>query len=320
MSWSTKAALPVATNAAAGGFIGGKLVVAGGGTDVGSDFGAYVDSVYAWDPETDGWAARAPLPRAALGASSAVLDGKLYVMGGETDWDAWDRIVQRYDPVADTWDQPALLPVKTVDGSAAALGGYVYAVGGRGGGSFPDGNRYDPATDTWAPIAPMNMSYYHEPSGTTSTGRHALALVAIDGGLHAIGGRTTSDGTRFAEHERYDPQTDSWSFLEPLPMPTSHLSAVAYRGKIHVIGGETATTIIGSHLVYDPATNSWSELAQSHVARQAVAAADASGFNFVSGWDGTRVAAHVRWALAYVPPSVNARPGGPRVRFGPTEI
>ncbi len=43
------------------------------------------------------------------------------------------------------------------------------------------------------------------------TARDHLALVAIDGKLHAIGGRVTNPQSRTDVHEVYDPKTNSWS-------------------------------------------------------------------------------------------------------------
>src|SRR6185295_14125532 len=66
--------------------------------------------------------------------------------------------------------------------------------------------------------------------------RGGLALAALGGKLHAIGGRT---GTRYVgDHEGYDPATDQWTRLAPLPVPRWGLAAGAAGGALHVLGGE----------------------------------------------------------------------------------
>jgi hypothetical protein len=91
--------------------------------------------------------------------------------------------------------------------------------------------------------------------------------------IHAVGGRDTkSVGT----HRVYDPATNRWSELAPLPqgrdhdswssakpMPTARSgSAVAVmEGKIFVFGGERLGGTFNQAEVYDPAANVWAELA-----------------------------------------------------------
>jgi N-acetylneuraminic acid mutarotase len=58
----------------------------------------------------------------------------------------------------------------------------------------------------------------------------------------------------------YDPVTDSWRQLAPLPLPLGSVSVAVLEGKIHAVGGHDRESV-GTHRVYDPATNSWSELA-----------------------------------------------------------
>lgn len=60
--------------------------------------------------------------------------------------------------------------------------------------------------------------------------RANLGVIAMDGKIYAIGGQTDDDyvGT----NERYDPKTDTWTTLEPMPTPRTNFATVEYQGKI----------------------------------------------------------------------------------------
>ena len=92
-------------------------------------------------------------PRVAFGV--AVLDGKLYAVGGRDD--GLLSSVERYDPAADAWEAVAPIAVAREDLSVAVLSGKLYAVGGHcsAGDSLSTVERYDPATNAWEAVAPM---------------------------------------------------------------------------------------------------------------------------------------------------------------------
>ncbi|XP_056131419.1 kelch domain-containing protein 7A [Lampris incognitus] len=96
---------------------------------------------------------------------------------------------------------------------------------------------FNPATSIWKEISPMNDARPH------------CKLVALQGYVYAIGGECLSTV------ERYNPQTDRWTFVAPLPNDTF---AVAHRatvcnGEIFVCGGSLRYTL----LRYNPKTNMW---------------------------------------------------------------
>jgi N-acetylneuraminic acid mutarotase len=90
-----------------GGVIDGKFyVMAGSFSTIEAHFAVY-------DPATNKWTTRTPLGRERQATASAVLGGKLYVMGGLRDsgggLDVLD-ITAVYDPVTDAWTRRASLP------------------------------------------------------------------------------------------------------------------------------------------------------------------------------------------------------------------
>merc|ERR1712086_202570 len=96
-------------------------------------------------------------------AAVAVLDGKLYAVGGYNYNDNGHlSSVERYDPVLDAWEAVAPMTLARFGAGAAALEGKLYAVGGRVEDDEAEGERpahsverFDPASNAWEEVAPM---------------------------------------------------------------------------------------------------------------------------------------------------------------------
>ncbi len=52
-----------------------------------------------------------------------------------------------------------------------------------------------------------------------------------------IGGERTSTGGSFAANEEYDPQTNSWTKLTPMPTPRHGAVAGTIKGVVYTVGG-----------------------------------------------------------------------------------
>ncbi len=127
-------------------------------------------------------------PRAGLGL--AAVDGRIFAVGGYTlasaaaDRPDADTLMQVYHPATNAWlisgepGGPARMPTERYGFAVAALNGKIYVVGGKNelGATLRTVEAYDPATDTWATLAPM------------PTARSILALVPHNGRLYALGG------------------------------------------------------------------------------------------------------------------------------------
>ena len=87
----------------------------------------------------------------------------------------------------------------------------------------------------------------------SSKNRQEVAYVQVDGRFYLAGGGTL--------HERYDPKTNSWEQVEPLPVKLDHIQGVEFGGKIYYIGGLAAwpSPHVTTVYVYDPATDTFSE-------------------------------------------------------------
>jgi N-acetylneuraminic acid mutarotase len=176
-TWETKAPVPTARWALQANVVNGKIYLIGGYVPDDSDFGgsmSVLNEVY--DPETDSWTTKAPIPIATADYPSAVVDNKIYVIGGLSSSPQSD-LNQIYDPQTDIWSKGTLMPSGIRYGAAGATTGVnalkrIYFVSGSGT------QVYDPQHDGWT-------------VGTTMpTNRQSLAVAVVNDVLYAIGGYT----------------------------------------------------------------------------------------------------------------------------------
>jgi N-acetylneuraminic acid mutarotase len=133
--WVARAPLPVATNHVAGAVVGGRIYAVGG--QQGQDAAAvHRADVQMYDPATDRWTARAPMPAAKshITNSTIVRDGRIIVLGGMGTGERVLGTVNSYDPTTNTWSSLTSLPTGRMSGVADLLpdGRIVFATGGSG--------------------------------------------------------------------------------------------------------------------------------------------------------------------------------------------
>jgi N-acetylneuraminic acid mutarotase len=209
------------------------------------------DAFEAYDPETDTWSTKSPMPipRNTLAAATGP-DGKIYAIGGfinTTPYGLTNR-VDVYDPATDSWSSGNPMPTARDWPGAAVVDGKIYVIGG--GRSSSNGRRvemYDPATDTWTGMSPKPSS------------RYAMGVAVADGKIYTIGGAVVWSATATTTVEMYDPATDTWSTKSPMPGPRYRLAAVTGPdGKIYAIGGSNGPNLVNKVEAYDPITDTWS--------------------------------------------------------------
>ena len=213
----------------------GKIYVVGGFTKSFRDRGP-VDSVWQYDPASDRWERRAPLPTPRGDLTVAVLDGRIYALGGERFSAAGSKEkyepladVAVYDPKADKWEVLPPMRQKRDHLVAAAIGGRIYAVSGRERPIYTlqTVEEYDPQTRTWRERAPM------------PTGRSGGTAAVVGNRLYVFGGEGNEDNSlgTFNQVEVYDPARDSWTQLAPMPLPRHAFGAVVVGKRIYLPGG-----------------------------------------------------------------------------------
>jgi hypothetical protein len=119
----------------------GNFYVLGGVSD-----GSRVTDVNMYNPATNTWTARAPIPFASEAPTAAYYNGKIYLAEGDTG-----NQLGIYDIASNTWTAGA--PTLHADNYGAASGagnGKFYVVGGGTAGPSTTVQVYDIATNTWS--------------------------------------------------------------------------------------------------------------------------------------------------------------------------
>jgi N-acetylneuraminic acid mutarotase len=89
--------------------------------------------------------------------------------------------------------------------------------------------------------------------------RQETAVVAAAGRIYVLGGFDGA-GNVVATVEAYDPATDQWASVAPLPEALHHVNAAAVGDRIYVVGANRGLnfTAVPSSYVYDPTLDQWS--------------------------------------------------------------
>ena len=195
------------------------------------------------------WTQKADMPTARAGHATSVVDGKIYVIGGNPGNIPWDpplATVEMYDPAADTWTRKADMPTARDYLTASSVNGKIYAIGGAESTAFEKYHgfttveEYDPATNSWTAKSDLHRA------------RDAVTSNVIDGKIYVLGGWTPYN-------EMYDPETDTWTKIAVMPVVVAGPTSGLVDGKIYLLGGIADWGGAGSDVVqaYDPQTDSW---------------------------------------------------------------
>ena len=128
-AWTIKRHLNTARALPAVAAVNGRIYAIGGQ----APDNIVIDTVEEFNPEAHGgvgeWRTKdSRMPNPRINPGSAVVDGKIYVIGGRTD--VLFTSVDVYDPVADVWTTGVALPTARRGLGAAAVDGKIYALGG----------------------------------------------------------------------------------------------------------------------------------------------------------------------------------------------
>jgi N-acetylneuraminic acid mutarotase len=196
---------------------------------------------FATDPA---WASKAPMQEARSGLGVAVLNGKIYAIGGASAT-GFSSTNEEYDPATDTWIFKASMPTSRSDFGIAVYENKIYCIGGYIKGNPPTGvnaaavnEAYDPTTNTWTTRAQM------------PTARLNLRANVVNGKIYLIGGIPMPDTCRTL-NEVYDPASDTWATKAPIPTGVDSYASAVVGSKIFLIKS-------GLTQIYDAESDSWS--------------------------------------------------------------
>jgi N-acetylneuraminic acid mutarotase len=215
-TWSRRRDMPIAKTHLTAAVVGRSVWFAGGFN--GQHPGPVSDEVWRYDLDSDTWTAGPALPDKRGAGALVAIGSRLHYFGGYLD----DRnTVSDIHWTLDTdapdslkrWTTAAPLPLARGHMSSAVVNGMAYAIGGVIGHDphqldVNDVHRYDPATNSWSAVAPLPVERSHaEPS-----------TFVRDGKIIIVGGRSRQTGLEsLADVTEYDPETNQWIALAPLP-------------------------------------------------------------------------------------------------------
>ncbi len=274
--WITKASMHTAREGAGAAAVNGIIYAIGGThTHFASDtefFYVTINATEAYDPETDTWTEKAPMPTPKGNFGTAVYQNKIYCIGGETLWRDDRNITNSnevYDTETDTWQTKTPMPTarygleaNVVDGKIYLIGGWVQSESSSNVDRSAQVEIYDPSIDIWTTGTPM----------PTAVAEYASAV--MDSKIYVISG--AASGVKITNLTQiYDPRIDKWSLGVPIPIGVSGAAAGATTGTeaakaIYVVGGSNATYPLNgqyTNQVYFPATNSWDVAASMPIDR-----------------------------------------------------
>lgn len=246
-SWSFRASMPTNRSGTGGEVIHGEFYVVGGAFNSDARIGV-TNVLEVYDPATNTWTTKAPMPQARAEMATGVIDGKLYVAGGYVACGPClaTNTLQIYDPVTNSWTIGPPMPVPASHTNGEVINGKFYVAGGLQI-TTPGGplvvlatlQVYDPATNAWTTKAPM------------PTARYALGVGELNGILYAVGGDVAAGFLNVVE--AYDPATDTWSAVAPMSLALSRSKLRGINGVLYVPGGYAPPTVLATLQAFTPA-------------------------------------------------------------------
>ena len=126
--WTVRASIPTKRRAFTTSVVNGKIYAIGGNT---REFGKIppILPIEVYDPVTDKWEKKGKTPTPREGHCAAVVDGKIYIIGGQTEegwvWEPPSKLVEEYDPVTGMWEEKASMPTARMNLTCSVVNGSI---------------------------------------------------------------------------------------------------------------------------------------------------------------------------------------------------
>ena len=215
-----------------------------------------INNSWEYDPAADTWKALAPMPDKRGSALAAVVGDKIYVIGGASTIPGSKETavfpthphmsvgtVEEYDPAANTWRARSPMPTPRNHAAIGVVNRKIYVIGGRVGAAFIGlasdisvVEEYDPATDEWSgPRARMPIA------------RSALGVGVYGGRIYVAGGEYQDPHmmATFRAVEAYDPASNAWTEMPPMPVSRHGLAAGVIANRFYVVSGDVQSAGTG---------------------------------------------------------------------------
>ena len=175
------------------------------------------------------------------------------------------------------WKEGAPLPVRRAGMGVASLEGKAYIIGGiNAEGTTNRTDIYDINTNQWQEGQPRPVALGN------------VAAIALGGNILVPGG-CDSDWVPDNAVHRYNPQTDTWTAVAPLPEPLCAYALTVFQEQVYLFGGWNGDTYTALGFLYDPDGDTWRSIAPPTAVRGfGGAAVLADNIFYIGGFDGRR--------------------------------
>jgi hypothetical protein len=261
-SWTIKKSMPTARGGLGVAVVNDQIYAIGG-----SNNDTQLGVTEEYNPVTDTWTAKTPMPTPRSGFAIAVYQNKIYCIGGTTgDSDnfvsGFTGVTEVYDPATDTWKTKAPMPTPRADLCAGVINDSIYCIGGKKYWGFDPyyselniTEVYNPTNNTWTTISDMPIPVF------------GCSSVVLNGKIYVIGGsrhfQLGPELSPVSSNQVYDPENDTWSTGNHLPLAEGYGAAAATNGvtapkRIYFVGGSNETNYSPFPYAYDSALGVWS--------------------------------------------------------------
>jgi len=197
----------------------------------------------------DSWTTLEPMPTLRENFEIAVLNGKIYTIGGSnSSQQIYFSTNEEYDIASNTWDTKESMPTPRSGFGTFVFQDRIYCVGGYSTEtSYLGANEaYNPLSDTW------------ESKTSMPTNRSSMQTMIVNGKVYFLGGAIgynyeKSETIYSQTNEAYDPITDSWETRTSIPV-NGNFDA-------HLFGEKIYCLFKDSIWVYDTKDGSWTQKA-----------------------------------------------------------
>jgi serine/threonine-protein kinase PknK len=263
------------------------------------------------------WRSLPDAPTARLMMAWAVLNDKIWIMGGLRNGVPL-QIVESYDPKTGAWQPGPPLPVPLHHAAAATYRGEVVVVGGETEKNIGNGTNkvFALRGNSWVELP--SLKHARAAPGAAVVGdklvvvggqsakqlvpqtevfdgsswkdaadmptpREHLAAVSDGTYVYVVGGRFLSASKNTAALEQFDPASGKWTKLIGMPTPRGSYGATYIDGRIVAVGGEEPTQVVNVVEMYDIADKKWSTLTPMPTPRHAEVVATVGNTVYVIG-------------------------------------
>jgi N-acetylneuraminic acid mutarotase len=249
-TWTTKQPMPTARTGLALAVYQNKIYAIGGiigESDPVSSGYTGVTEVY--DPLTDTWETKEPMPTARGDLCANVVDEKIYLIEGRKHGEVFPfyqnpAVNEVYCPSNDSWSTKTSIPTSTFVYASAVVDNKIYVMGGFSRGHL--NQIYNPETDTWSYGKEVPTAVISAAAGAT-TGELAPKRIYVFSGM----GNQTNNATNLTQV--YDPENDVWTTGTPIPTPRWSLGVAVVNDELYAIGGYDGETYLAANEKYTPA-------------------------------------------------------------------